>query len=114
MTGPATEDPREPMPAGVLSWARQLADRLAREDGFEQIGTWAIDLTKESTRSITAYWVSGKGAADKIRWGTDGSMERCIRHLRGKVREPGGLCAEYHRMATGQWPTEGGKAGIPS
>jgi hypothetical protein len=97
-----------------LAWANQLAERLAREDGYEEIGTWAIDLTRESTRQLTEYWVHGEGAQKKIHWGVEGSMQRCIRHLRGKVREPGGLCAEYHRLATGEWPTEHGKAGIPS
>lgn len=106
-------DELEQIPADVLAWANELADRLAREDGFEEIGTWAIDLTRASTRSLTEYWVHGRGAA-KVRWGTSGSMKRCIRHLRGKVRQPGGLCAEYHRLATGEWPTEHGKAGIPS
>lgn len=93
--------------------ARMLAEELAAEDGWAPVESYAIDLSKESTRRITEHWVHGKGAAE-IRWGTPGSMKRCIRHLRGKVREPGGLCAEYHRLATGEWPTEHGKAGIPS
>ena len=60
------------------------------------------------------YWTHGEGAA-KIRWGTDGSFDRCVRHLRKYFPEnPKGLCAKLHKAATGQWPTEGGKAGIPS
>ena len=106
----------EAMPPEVATWAAQLTERLAREDGYEEVGTWAIDLTRASTRSLTEYWVHGKGAngPNGIHWGVKGSMQRCIRHLRGRVREPGGLCAEYHRLATGEWPTEHGKAGIPS
>ena len=108
----------EEIPADVLAWVTEFAARLAREDGVSEVGAWgvptfAIDLSKESTRRLTESWVHGKGAA-KIRWGTDGSMKRCIRHLRKYVREPGGLCAEYHKLATGQWPTTGGDAGIPS
>jgi hypothetical protein len=109
----------EQVPAGVLAWANELADRLARDDGITEIGAWgvetyAIDMTRESTRKLVEYWVHGEGAA-KIRWGTTGSMTRCIRHLRKYVhREPGGLCAEYHKLATGEWPTTHGKAGIPS
>lgn len=111
-----TDQPEElePMPPEVLAWATALAGRLALEDNWEPGETFAIDLTKESTRRVTEYWVHGKGAQTKIHWGVKGSMQRCIRHLRGKVREPGGLCAEYHRLATGEWPTEHGKAGIPS
>jgi hypothetical protein len=67
-------------------------------------------------RSLFQYWTRGKGAA-KIRWGTDGSFDRCVRALRGKVParyDVKGLCANLHKRATGEWPTEGGKAGIPS
>lgn len=109
----------EPIPAEVLRWAHELAERLAREDGIGELGAWgvptfAIDIHRESTRKLVEYWVHGEGAA-KIRWGTPGSMKRCIRHLRKYVAlSPGGLCAEYHRLATGEWPTEHGKAGIPS
>jgi hypothetical protein len=101
------------VPADVLAYAQALAGRLALEDNWTPGETFAIDLTRASTRKITEYWVHGAGAA-KIRWGVTGSMKRCIRHLRKHVVEPGGLCAEYHHMATGEWPTEHGKAGIPS
>lgn len=56
--------------------------------------------------NLRNYWVRGKGAA-KIRWGIKGSMRRCIRQLRKYVRDPGGLCAEYHKRATGEWPRGG-------
>lgn len=95
-----------------------IAERMARDDGLETIGTWGADLhgvglAKPSAAKLTEYWTHGKGAAD-IKWGVKGSMTRCIRHLTGKVRTPGGLCADYHKIATGEWPTEHGKAGIPS
>jgi len=109
------------VPPEVLAYSAELAERLVREDGIAEVGAWgvpvetfAIDMTRESTRKLVEYWVHGEGAA-KVRWGTPGSMKRCIRHLRKYVHhEPGGLCAEYHRLATGEWPTEYGKAGIPS
>lgn len=63
--------------------------------------------------NLKNYWTHGAGAA-KIRWGTDGSFARCVRHLGKYVARPQGLCAEYHKAATGEWPTEGGKHGIPS
>lgn len=96
-----------------------IAERMAREDGLEAIGTWGADLhgvglAKPSAARLTEYWTHGEGGTTKVRWGTSGAMTRCIRHLTGKVRTPGGLCADYHKIATGEWPTEHGKAGIPS
>lgn len=57
--------------------------------------------------NLRNYWVRGEGAA-KIRWGTDGSFARCVAQLGGKVKNPQGLCAEYHKAATGEWPAEKG------
>lgn len=64
------------------------------------------------------YWTHGPGAA-KIAWGTDGAFKRCERLLRPKLPERekpfvGGLCANLHKRATGEWPTEHGKHGVPS
>lgn len=67
----------------------------------------AIDKSQESTRRLINYWVRGEGAV-KIRWGTDGSFDRCVRNLSDKVRDPQGLCAELHKEATGEWPAEEG------
>lgn len=53
------------------------------------------------------YWTKGEGAV-KIGWGTDGSFARCVSHLGKHVRDPQGLCAEYHKAATGEWPAEKG------
>lgn len=57
--------------------------------------------------NLRNYWVRGEGAA-KIRWGTDGSFARCVAQLGDKVKNPQGLCAEYHKAATGEWPAEKG------
>lgn len=67
----------------------------------------SIDESKASTRRLVNYWVHGEGAV-KVRWGTDGSFDRCVRHLSDKVRDPKGLCAELHHKATGEWPAEKG------
>ena len=57
---------------------------------------------------LVEYWVTGKGAA-KIRWGTDGSFDRCVRTLAKYFpRDPKGLCARLHKRATGEWPAEKG------
>jgi hypothetical protein len=63
------------------------------------------------------YWTSGEGGRLKIRWGTDGSFARCQRALARHLPpsyDLNGLCANLHKRATGEWPTEGGKHGIPS
>lgn len=69
---------------GWLTWARE-------RDVNEPAGPG---------HQLRDYWVYGEGAA-KIRWNTEGDGTRCIRHLRKYVRDPGGLCQEYHRLATG-------------
>jgi hypothetical protein len=99
---------------------RELADRLTAEVGAERAALdpaafHLIDLTFASTAALERSWEHGKMAA-KIRWGTDGAMKRCIHLVREhtSMLDPGGYCATRHKHATGQWPTEGGKAGIPS
>ncbi len=52
---------------------------------------------------LLKYWTTGPGAL-KIRWRSDGDFTRCVKELRGKVRDPKGLCATYHKVATGLWP----------
>lgn len=54
-------------------------------------------------RMLKAYWTRGKGAL-KIRWGTPGDFDRCVKHLRDKVSDPEGLCNTYHQAATGHAP----------
>lgn len=57
------------------------------------------------------YWVRGEGAA-KIRWGTEGSFDRCVRALREHFpQDTEGLCANLHHEATGKWPAEGRNRG---
>ena len=52
---------------------------------------------------LKEYWVHGKGAL-KIRWGTPGDFNRCVRHLEKYVADPQGLCNTYHVAATGYAP----------
>lgn len=59
---------------------------------------------------LRQYWTTGKGAL-KIRWGTPGDFERCVRavdeYMPGRAE---GYCANLHKRATGQWPgSHGGK-----
>lgn len=67
----------------------------------------AIDQSNPNTRRLVRYWTKGEGAI-KVRWATDGAFDRCVRHLSDKVRDPKGLCAELHKVATGEWPAEKG------
>jgi 2'-5' RNA ligase len=66
---------------------------------------------KGGSHNLLNHWVHGPGAAE-IGWGTDGAMERCIAKLGKYVKNPGGLCNEYHQKATGEAPTK--KGGVPS
>lgn len=59
-------------------------------------------------RNLIAYWVRGAGAA-KIRWGTDGAYDRCVRALGAKLParyDLHGMCANLEKAATGHWPAE--------
>jgi hypothetical protein len=81
----------------------------------DELETWAgettgIVLDPATFANIRDYWTHGEGAA-KIRWGTEGSFKRCVRHLRKYFpQDPEGLCANLHHEATGQWP----RGGVPS
>lgn len=84
------------------------------EDGYVAAGKQESDVNlKGGNHNLKQYWTHGAGAA-KIGWGTDGSFARCVAQLGKYVSRPQGLCAEYHKAATGEWPTQGGKHGIPS
>jgi hypothetical protein len=107
------------LPAEVRAYVDALAAEV--EPTFAEVGAVLdrsqfreISLCFASTAALQESWERGKVAA-KIRWGTDGSMDRCIRQARRVgLSDPGGYCATRHKGATGQWPTTGGKAGIPS
>lgn len=60
----------------------------------------------EGARKLREYWVHGPGAV-KIAWGTPGDFDRCVSHLRKYVRNPEGLCNEYHQAAVGAPPGKG-------
>jgi len=69
-------------------------------------------------RNLIKHWTSGKGGL-RIGWRTKGAMKRCIAIMKQPGHLPpnysaGGFCANLHKKATGEWPTEGGKRGVPS
>lgn len=62
------------------------------------------ELASRMPPQLKRYWLVGPGAA-KIRWGTPGDFDRCVRALRGKFPEDTeGLCANLHHEALGKWP----------
>lgn len=91
-----------------------LGEDEMSDEGYVAAGKKESDVNlKGGNHNLKQYWTHGAGAA-KIGWGTDGSFARCVAQLGKYVSRPQGLCAEYHKAATGEWPTQGGKHGIPS
>jgi hypothetical protein len=107
--------------------AGRISTDLARRQGAANLGCKdcgdfvAVDSVSvgdiknpRGTQRLMEYWTHGPGAI-KIGWGVDGSFRRCVALLRKYFpKNPEGLCANLHHRATGEWPTEHGKAGIPS
>jgi hypothetical protein len=82
---------------------------VLEEGWIPQVPNELIDLREAgSDRKLRAYWTRGEGAA-KIGWGSGGDFKRCVTHLGKYVADPEGLCAEYHKAATGEWPGKGRK-----
>lgn len=54
---------------------------------------------------LIRYWTVGKGRA-RIRWGTGGDFNRCVRILSRYVppAQVHGFCAKLHKRTTGKWP----------
>jgi len=62
------------------------------------------DFQSRMPDQLKGYWLRGKGAA-RIRWGTPGAFDRCVRELRDDFPEnTEGLCANLYHEATGTWP----------
>ena len=75
------------------------------QDVADQVIVAAVGVSRKglkSDRALRKYWVTDRD--HKILWGTKGDFKRCVRHLRKYVRDPEGLCAEYHHDALGVWP----------
>lgn len=114
-------DPRvvAPWQRGGRQGARNEADEPTRVAALEsEEFQMIIDLATASPEfqsrlggELEEYWVRGEGAA-KIRWGTEGSFDRCVRALREHFpQDTEGLCANLHHEATGKWPAEGKRRG---
>lgn len=62
-----------------------------------------------NAETLRRYWTTGKGAA-KIRWGTPGDWNRCVRAT-SKFMGPRakGYCNLLHKRATGMWTAQHAK-----
>lgn len=100
-------------PPEVLAFWRNFAALTTSEWALDPAQFAVIDLHPEAAERLKRFWEHGKGGAE-VGWGTKGAMRRCIALNRDHMRDPGGYCALRHKAVTGEWPTEHGKAGIPS
>lgn len=98
-------------PEATLTFWRDYAAAVEAADPY--VETFAVKVPGEGARRLAAYWEHGKGGAE-VGWFTKGAMQRCIALNRKHMRDPGGYCATRHKAVTGEWPTEHGKAGVPS
>lgn len=89
-------------PLDVAEAAALTASGADLDPGFIKLSAEAYG----SDRGLREYWTHGEGAA-KIRWGTPNDFKRCVRHLSKYVRNPEGLCNEYHQEAVGAPPGKG-------
>lgn len=71
-----------------------------------------MDSAPGGGTELKVYWTKGKGAA-KIKWGTPGDFNRCVRHLSKYLVDPQGYCNVLHRLALGVAPGQesGGRHG---
>lgn len=76
---------------------------------FKAVDTDPDPSQKPGAVRLRRYWTRGPGAA-KIRWGTPGDFNRCVRQMRKYVGTGAeGICNVYHRSAVGAPPGQGHK-----
>lgn len=108
--GPVSPRAGEWPPDTLEEW---MTDPVPDNPAFLPFEELTADGTFQSTMppKLKAYWLAGEGAA-KIRWGTPGSFDRCVRALGPKFPgNPQGLCANLYHEATGRWPGAGRREG---
>lgn len=99
-------DASDPLTAGVLMGLSGMSDDEVVEIKAGPPGATFPSPDPGATK-LREYWTKGPGAA-KVRWGTDGDFDRCVRHMRKFVgTRAEGLCNIYHRSAIGAPPGKG-------
>lgn len=109
VAGTPMQFPGDPSaPADLVIGCRcilRTATASATASATPDAGTVA-ELQSRMPEQLKDYWLRGEGAA-RIRWGTPGSFDRCVRELRDEFPEnTEGLCANLYHEATGRWPGE--------
>lgn len=105
--GTPMQYPGDPTAPAALTINCRCIMRVAaatQQEGTASMATDDTDFQSSMPPALKAYWLTGEGAA-KIRWGTPGDFDRCVRNLRDDFpQDPEGLCANLHHEATGMWP----------
>jgi 2'-5' RNA ligase len=114
VAGTPMQYPGDPTAPAALTVNCRCIMRTAVAEGNQDVDqdvTAAADeFQSKMPAQLKRYWLTGEGAA-KIRWGTPGSFDRCVRALRDDFPEnTEGLCANLHHEATGKWPGESNSA----
>ena len=117
------EDARDEIEAEIAEFeAARAAEASEPEeddeaDGFDEVSIDEGDLVpaiaqekgvpgRGNAETLRRYWAEGEGAA-KIRWGTEGDFDRCVRAVNQYM--PGqaeGYCNLLHHRALGIWPAQ--------
>lgn len=110
---PADARPDNASPDGTIAGARHVHDVDPDEIDYTTLYTVTAatrpgGLRRGNLAVLIRYWTRGEGRA-KIRFGTPGDFNRCVRHLSKYVppNQVKGFCARLHKIATGQWPGRG-------
>lgn len=109
--GTPMQYPGDPTAPAALTVACRCILRTAtatRPEGTDDVTADGTGEGEEFQSDMPAvlkkYWLTGEGAG-KIRWGTPGAFDRCVRNLRDDFpQDPEGLCANLYHEATGRWP----------
>jgi len=111
---PLTDEPdkdEDGEPSGELAAAldsggpHNLGDEEVPPEGWDEYFADRVAEFVQTDAKLREYWLRGPGAA-RIRWGSKGDFTRCVRALGRYVRDPEGLCNEYHKEAVGKYPGE--------
>jgi hypothetical protein len=95
----------------AMDYANRCFPRTEEFQMIIDLATASEEFQSRLGGELEEYWVRGEGAG-KIRWGTEGSFDRCVKALAKHFpQDTEGLCANLHHEATGKWPAEGKRRG---
>jgi 2'-5' RNA ligase len=89
------------------SWGELALERIGLAPETKAEG--GTDRNRGGAERLRRYWTHGEGAA-KIRWGTPGDHDRCVRlvveHAEFTEEQAHGYCNLREKEATGQYPAQ--------